>query len=756
MHTPPLILCVPLALSAAVFACGDNKPQDASKEVAGSSSCRKCHEESYQLWSTSHHGTAMQLFTFKFAKKALTPQKKAIEIGEHRYKAQIAPNTGWVAELGPQGEKKYPIKHAMGGKNVYYFLTELDRGRLQVLPVAYDVREKSWFDTAASGVRHFPGAPAGAPIHWRDRLYTFNTACYGCHVSQLSTNYDVETDSYRTTWRESGVNCETCHGPTEEHVRVCEAAPEGQVPRDLKIRRGGEDFTIAQNNEACAVCHAKLVPFFGDFQSGDRFFDHFGLIALEHRDFYPDGRDLGENYTYTLWRMSPCAGSGTLGCLHCHTSSGRYRFGEAGKENGACLPCHKERVEKATAHTHHKEGSEGNRCVSCHMPMTEFARMRRSDHSMLPPTPRATLEFGSPNACNLCHTDRDASWADTHVRTWHEKDYQAPVLHRARLIEAARSGDFSRLDEMTAYLESKKRDEIFATSLIRLLAACEDERKWPPIRSAMSDPSALIRAAAATAMVNHPGGENTSLLLEGARDSYRLVRVRSAEALAGLPLSILSEKDRASLGAAFAEFESAMRSRPDDFNATYSLANFYMRRGRLKEAAWHFELALKLQPSNITPLVNVALAYAKLKKPTKAHEALQKALTIDPKNAPANFNMALLMAEQGKPKQAERHLRIALESRPDFAEAAYNLAVLISSADLGEALEWIHKAHELSPNRPEYAFTEAFYLQKNNDTKRAIEVLEELIKNHPRHMDAIRLLGQLRGVKGARQNSSIR
>ena len=43
------------------------------------------------------------------------------------------------------------------------------------------------------------------------------------------------------------------------------------------------------------------------FTPGDRYLDHYDLVALENPDFYPDGRDLGENYTYTLWRMSPCA-----------------------------------------------------------------------------------------------------------------------------------------------------------------------------------------------------------------------------------------------------------------------------------------------------------------------------------------------------------------------------------------------------------------------------------------------------------------
>ena len=31
-------------------------------------------------------------------------------------------------------------------------------------------------------------------------MLTFNTSCYGCHVSQLATNYIASSDTYRTTW----------------------------------------------------------------------------------------------------------------------------------------------------------------------------------------------------------------------------------------------------------------------------------------------------------------------------------------------------------------------------------------------------------------------------------------------------------------------------------------------------------------------------------------------------------------------------
>ena len=361
---------------------------------AGSKSCIECHGKFYQLWATSRHGLAMQPYTPEFARANLTPQTKDLVIGKYRYRADIGPKAGWVLETDPKGKKKkYPILHALGGKNVYYFLTPLERGRLQTLPVAYDVRTKQWFDTAASGVRHFGSGPPEAPVHWKEWPYTFNTACFNCHVSQFSSNYDLATDTYRTTWAEAGINCETCHGPSKEHNEVMQAAPKGQVPPDLKII-SVKKFTHEQHNASCGSCHAKTSPLTTVFPPGDRFFDHFDLVTLENPDYYPDGRDLGENYTYTTWLMSPCVKAGKLDCIKCHTSSGRYRFKDEAKANDACLPCHAERVAKAAEHIHHPPDKPGvpTKCVSCHMPMTAFARMNRSDHSMLPPAPAATMQ----------------------------------------------------------------------------------------------------------------------------------------------------------------------------------------------------------------------------------------------------------------------------------------------------------------------------------------------------------------------------
>lgn len=715
---------------------------------AGSQSCRECHEKFYQLWSTSWHGLAMQPYTAELARTRLTAQEKDVVIGKIRYRANVGKGQGWVQETAPAGKKTYPIAYVLGGKNVYYFLTGLDRGRLQTLPVAYDVRSKEWFDTAASGIRHFPGGQAGPQVDWKDPAYTFNTSCHSCHVSQFALNYDPKTDSYRTTWREPGINCETCHGPSAEHNRVFREAPGGEKPKDIKII-SWKDFTPEQKNAACSICHAKMSPVTATFAPGDRFFDHFDLATLEDPDFYPDGRDLGENYTYTSWLMSPCAKDGQLHCVSCHTSSGRYRFKAAEKANDACLPCHESRVRDAPTHTHHQDGTAGNRCVSCHMPMTSFAQMNRTDHSMLPPTPAATLAYQSPNACNLCHPDKDAAWADKIVREWRSRDYQAPLLRRASLIDAARKRDWQKLPEMLDYIAGKGRDEIFATSLIRMVAGSGDQRILPVLLATVKDPSPLVRAAAAEALQHAPTKEAVQALVEASGDDYRLVRVRAVASLVGLPPQELplDEAQKKRVAAANEEYLASLLSRPDQWGSHYNLGNYYLNLGEYKQAVASYETALKREPQAVLAMVNESIAYARLGENRKAAEALHKALKVAPENAAVNFNMGLLQAEQNDLKQAETYLRTALKADPQMAQAAYNLCVITAGERLEEAIGFCRQASLLRPDDPRYSYTLAFYLNQSGAGDEALNILKAVVAKHPAYRDAQLLLQRIATTK---------
>lgn len=705
----------------------------------GSSQCRSCHERFYQLWASSYHGLAMQPYTELFAKENLKPQLDEIVIGKIRYRAVIDEGPGFVIESEAQKQKKHPILHVLGGKNVYYFLTPLEKGHLQTLPVAYDVNKQQWFDTAASGVRHFPDRANDEAVHWTDRAYTFNTACYACHVSQLVKNYDPKTDAYDTQWKEPGINCETCHGPADEHVRVCLEAGEGNVPKDLKLKTitQSRGFTGHQTDAACSTCHAKGMPITNEFVPGDDFFQHSDLVTLEHPDFYPDGRDLGENYTFTSWRMSKCAQSGKLDCGSCHTSSGRFRFKD--KPNDTCTSCHSDKAKNFKAHTHHEKSVVT--CIQCHMPMTDFARMNRSDHSMRPPMPSATLQFQSPNACNICHQDKDAQWADGHVRQWHKEDYQKPTLETAALINQARKGDWKNLSKMLAYIQHKDRDEVFANSLIRLLQNNNDPRIAVILTDLLkNDLSPLVRSSAANVLGYRLDEKTVPALAKAAEDPYRLVRIRAVPSLPSVPERMIPADHRIAVKKASQEYVASMASRPDDAMSHYNLGNFYRNGGKLKQAADSYETAIKLQKNLILPYVNASLVYNRLGDNDTAAERLKQAMAIDPNSTAAHLNLAMLYGEMGERDKAVNEFRTTFKLDPQSAVAAYNLCILLAETKPQELIDWGRKAIRLQPENARYAYTLAFYLHRAEQSDEVVAILQPFVDRHTTEVDIYRML----------------
>jgi tetratricopeptide (TPR) repeat protein len=477
---------------------------------------------------------------------------------------------------------------------------------------------------------------------------------------------------------------------------------------------------------------------------GEKFFDNFDLVTLEHLDYYSDGRDLGENYTYTSWLMSPCVKSGNLDCIHCHTSSGRYRFKEDNLANNACLPCHHDLVENSTEHSHHETDSSGNKCISCHMPMTEFARMNRSDHSMRSPMPAATIKFMSPNACNNCHKDEEAAWADNYVRQWWSRDYQKSTLKLGRLVQQARINDWSHLTDALNYLQSNERNEIIAASLIRLMLSCESDKKWPVlIKTLQHDSSPLVRAAAADALDRYYTPESIKALLTAVADDYRLVRIRAASSLAALSMNLIEQNKLKDLDIATAELIESYLSHPDDYLSHYNLGNFYMDRRDHQKAITSFKVSSKLRPDSVLPLNNVAFAYNAIGQNKKGVSSLKKALKIEPDNIATNLNLGMLLGEMGRIAEAEKAFRTVLKSDPNSAVAAYNLGVMLATDRPGQSIDFCKKAYELSPDNGRYGYTYAFYLYQNRLTEGAVEVLEDMVKRQIPYVDAYTLLGTI-------------
>jgi predicted CXXCH cytochrome family protein len=132
---------------------------------------------------------------------------------------------------------------------------------------------------------------------------------------------------------------------------------------------------------------------------------------------------------------SACFRRGGATCGNCHDphpgdaakNPTSLKFGA--DSDRMCVGCHVEFQKQPEAHTHHPAASEASRCVSCHMPRIMNALLFKARSHQIDDMPDAemTARFGaedSPNACLMCHKDKDAAWLSAAMQAW-KKDWRS-------------------------------------------------------------------------------------------------------------------------------------------------------------------------------------------------------------------------------------------------------------------------------------------------------------------------------------------
>jgi predicted CXXCH cytochrome family protein len=113
-------------------------------------------------------------------------------------------------------------------------------------------------------------------------------------------------------------------------------------------------------------------------------------------------------------------------CTTCHEPHRAAELKDTIEDNNLCLRCHQEfRPSEALArHTGHGAdpvANAGARCVECHMPriVSHAGSVKLRSHVYERPDPKKDREAGRPNACLLCHADKESAWAEQAVaRMW--------------------------------------------------------------------------------------------------------------------------------------------------------------------------------------------------------------------------------------------------------------------------------------------------------------------------------------------------
>jgi predicted CXXCH cytochrome family protein len=384
-------------LLAALFCCFDASLQSQDRaSYAGSATCKTCHPGIYDRWSKT-----------RMANIVRDPRE---------HPDAIIPDMSKPNPVYPFTAADVALTYGSKWKQRYFKKVGDD---YFPLPVQWDVTHQTW---APYMVRN--GTDWWAQFYPGDNFQRpTGPLCDGCH----SVDYDIRTKSVK----EWNVGCEKCHGPGAEHAR--------RPSRANIVNPARLDFV--QANDVCIQCHSQGQPLKNPieakyydwpvgFRVGLKLGDFWKLE--EHKDgeatftHFPDGtahknRMQGNDFVASLMYTRGIA------CFSCHDVHGTANNADLLKPaNVLCLECHGPRSPNGPRaatleeHTHHKTGSTGSECVSCHMPQIEqtIGDVNVRSHTFRFISPAKTEALKMPNSCNTCHKDKSPAWAMEALKSW--------------------------------------------------------------------------------------------------------------------------------------------------------------------------------------------------------------------------------------------------------------------------------------------------------------------------------------------------
>ena len=139
-------------------------------------------------------------------------------------------------------------------------------------------------------------------------------------------------------------------------------------------------------------------------------------------------------------------------------------------------------------------------CIECHMPATVISlKTRMRDHSMSIPAPENTIRHDIPNACNVCHRDKDAEWTLREMNAWYGEKAGQKLVSRADAFAQARQGDAAAVPELLKLLADPSGGPLIRANAAGYLGSfSNDPSAYDALLHAFTDPEPLVRATAAT------------------------------------------------------------------------------------------------------------------------------------------------------------------------------------------------------------------------------------------------------------------
>jgi predicted CXXCH cytochrome family protein len=429
--------------------------------------CQPCHKQNYETWSTHPHRWMNALANPSTVKGDFTSgESLSYRGGQAAFRRE---GDSFFMHL-QRGEIKrdYRITQTIGSRFFQYYIGKQIAGPEQkghhfyttdhVLPFGYWLARKEWvpiihigpeladdkradpFTPPDSGIYYaeyaascnschttFPladmlgrrtgqmGEFAPLPLHWSMRGFLESAHPEMLDSTTGMVKIDPDGSNPMNHWEAPryaatlGVSCEACHLGARQHVESEGRIPPRFAPSSPHLRIESRQppatgRTHENLNWACGRCHVGPRP---QFAAGMSTWNSVEYSDAMHGSCYSQ-----------------------LTCVACHNPhrpiGSRWSL-TADQDDAFCLKCHQQYqpADKRLQHTHHPQGSEGARCMNCHMPrVNEGIEDVVRTHMIYSPTRADMIEANHPNACNLCHTDKPIDWTLRALKEWYGTTYQ--------------------------------------------------------------------------------------------------------------------------------------------------------------------------------------------------------------------------------------------------------------------------------------------------------------------------------------------
>jgi tetratricopeptide (TPR) repeat protein len=723
---------------------GSATPPDAKASFVGRSSCIECHRDQAQTFTGSHHDLAMDLATdetvlgdFNNAQIEHDGMTSRMFRDGKRFMVHTEGETGKMED--------FEVKYVFGVDPLQQYMIEFppnpaqdpkpnaegELPRIQVLRLSWDTINRRWFYLRPPDVKD-KLAPED-PLHWTGIAQRWQTMCADCHSTNLKTAFDAKENRYHTTFTDIDVSCEACHGPGSLHVEIAN--------RKSPFWDRNHGYGLAQLKgessqgqlQACAQCHSRRGLLDIGFTADQNYHDFFDLELLQPDTYYADGQIKDEVYVYGSFVQSKMYHKG-IRCTDCHDPHS-LKLKHPGNET--CTSCHQHPAGKydVPAHHRHAVGTEGAKCVNCHMPGRTYMDVDfRRDHSFRVPRPDMSVRWGTPNACSSCHVNDSIAkvpepqraslreyadwlnaaeagdakiaeilkatdkWCDEACDKWYGAERKRDP-HFGEAIAALRAGDPTGVDAALALAANRDpmTPAIARATALDGLAQIGQPQAAKLSETLIADPTehVLVRAAAIRTLRALSPEARKRLLIPRLRDELRLVRREAAQILSEPDAyQVLNPNERTQVDLAMREVQKTLMATADRGGAHLAWASLCEMRGAISEAVGSYQTAIRIEPNMAGPRTNLAAlfdAMAERGDPQAAAQAealrneelplLARDAQLAPNNAQVQYRYGLALYLRGDLQGALRQIELATKLDPKADEFALALKLLREKID---------------------------------------------------------------------------